>query len=146
MKLISVLLLTAHLGFAPLWMTDFNSAKEKASQEHKMVMLSFSGSDWCAPSVRMHKEIFDSKEFTSYAEQNLVLVNADFPRLKKNQLSKDQMHQNETLADHYNPEGKFPFTLLLDSDGKVLKSWEGCPNESPQKFVAEVNNSIHAFR
>lgn len=144
MKIISLLLLATHLGALPLWMTDFNKAKQKAGEEHKVIMLSFSGSDWCIPCIRLHKEIFDSKDFTSFAEENLVLVNADFPRLKKNQLSKEQTHLNETLADQYNPEGKFPYTVLIDQDGKVLKSWYGCPDESPRNFIEEVNKSIHA--
>jgi thioredoxin-related protein len=92
----------------------------------------------------MHKEIFESDAFTKYSPDNLVLVNADFPRLKKNQLSNEQVKQNETLADQYNPKGRFPFTVLVDGNGKVLKQWDGMPNESSEKFVSEIETITHA--
>jgi len=126
------------------WNTDFEKAKTEAARSHKFILLNFSGSDWCSPCIQMKEGIFDADIFKRYAEQNLILVRADFPRLKKNQLSKEQTKQNEKLADKYNPEGKFPFTILLDETGKVFKEWEGYPNESPEKFVLEVNAFAHA--
>lgn len=60
----------------------------------------------------MKKEIFESAAFTQFAASNLLLVKADFPRLKKNKLSKQQTKQNEALAERYNPQGAFPFTVL----------------------------------
>jgi thioredoxin-related protein len=121
------------------WKTDFNQAKNEAQQSHKYILLSFSGSDWCGPCIRLHKEIFGSEEFQKYAAENLVLVNADFPRLKKNQLPKEQVKQNEALAEKYNNTGKFPYTVLLDENGKVIKQWEGLPKETPEQFVGEVS-------
>ena|SRR2546423_6333174 len=126
------------------WLTDLGKAKEKATQDNKFILLNFSGSDWCVPCIRLHKEIFDSKEFETFAQKNLVLVNADFPRLRKNQLTKEKTKENEALADQYDHEGKFPLTLLLDANGKVMKSWEGYSNLLPEKFVAEINSIIHA--
>jgi thioredoxin-related protein len=124
---------------AATWKTDFSKAKDEAKQSHKMILLSFSGSDWCGPCIRLHKEIFGSEEFQKYASENLVLVNADFPRLKKNQLPKEQVKQNEALAEKYNNTGKFPYTVLLDENGKVIKQWEGLPKETPDEFVEEVS-------
>jgi thioredoxin-related protein len=121
------------------WKTDFIKAQSEAKQSHKLMLLSFSGSDWCGPCIRLHKEIFGSEEFQKYAAENLVLVNADFPRLKKNQLPKEQVKQNEVLAEKYNKTGKFPFTVLLDENGKVVKEWEGLPKETPEQFVGEVS-------
>jgi thioredoxin-related protein len=121
------------------WKTDFSKAQSEAKQTHKQMLLSFSGSDWCGPCIRLHKEIFGSEEFQKYAAENLVLVNADFPRLKKNQLPKEQVKQNEALAEKYNKTGKFPFTVLLDENGNVVKEWEGLPKETPEQFVGEVS-------
>jgi thioredoxin-related protein len=129
---------------SPEWLTDFNKAQEEALQSKKIILLNFSGSDWCGPCIRMKKEIFSADVFNNYAAEHLVLVGADFPRLKKNQLSKEQTRQNEVLADKYNKEGKFPFTVLLDASGKVLKQWDGLPNESPQMFVEEIKKVINA--
>ena len=72
------------------------------------------------------------------ADSTLVMYNADFPRNKKNALPKELKKQNESLADKYNPEGKFPFTLLLDTNGRILKSWDGYPDQTPGQFTQLV--------
>ena len=118
-------------------------AKQIAQKEHKYILLNFSGSDWCGPCIRMHDEIFSNTTFKQMADTELVLVNADFPRKKKNQLSAQQQEINNKMADQYNPQGKFPYTLLLDANGKVLKDWDGLPNESPETFTIEVKNGIY---
>src|SRR3984957_5534079 len=126
------LMLYCMLAFLPgtTWMGDFDSAKTEAAKEHKLILINFSGSDWCGPCIRLRTEILESPTFESYAVEHLVLVRADFPRQKKNQLSKEQTKLNESLADKYNAEGKFPYTLLVDERGKVLKEWDGFPGES----------------
>lgn len=144
MKLLSVLILSLFMNTAPLWQTDFNQALQQAQQEHKYVLLSFSGSDWCIPCIKLHKEVFESAAFTSFANNKLELVNADFPRLKKNQLSKEQQKKNEQLADKYNPKGTFPYTILLDEKGQVVKSWEGYPNLTPGQFTDQLNQAMNA--
>ena len=126
------------------WYTNFEEAKSEASQTKKYILLNFSGSDWCAPCIRLKSEIFSSEKFLAFAEDNLVLANADFPRLKKNQLEKSQVRQNEALADKYNPEGKFPLTILLNADGKAVMTWEGLPQKSPEQFVDEIKRTIAA--
>jgi len=141
--LLSLFVATSLLTAGPVWLTDFQKAKTEASTSHKNILLNFSGSDWCGPCIRLHKEVFESEGFAQYAKDNLVLVNADFPRLRKNQLPAEVSKQNDLLADQYNKEGKFPFTILLDPSGKVLKTWEGYSGVSSEKFVTEVNSVIH---
>jgi thioredoxin-related protein len=131
------------MGNTP-WYTDMDKAKHDADQSHKLILLNFSGSDWCVPCIRMHKEIFESEVFEKYASDNLVLVNADFPRLRKNHLSSEQTKKNELLADAYNPKGSFPLTLLMDAKGKVLKQWEGMPDETADKFVNDIDVYYHS--
>lgn len=126
------------------WQTDFDKATVQAKTEHKYILLNFSGSDWCGPCIRMHKEIFESTEFTQYADDHLVLVNADFPRLKKNQLAPEHLKRNNHLAEMYNKEGDFPLTLLLNEEGKVIKTWQGLPKESPAAFVEQVKAATDA--
>jgi len=120
------------------WLGDFNEAVSEAAKSHKYILINFSGSDWCGPCIRERKEILENDVFEKYASEHLVLVRADFPRKKKNQLSKEQTKKNEELADKYNPDGKFPYTILVDEHGKVIKAWDGFPNESPENFVSEI--------
>lgn len=124
--------------FSATWLGDFNDATAEAVKTHKRILVNFSGSDWCGPCIRERKEILETATFEGYAANHLVLVRADFPRQKKNQLSKEQTKKNESLADKYNPEGKFPYTLLIDEKGRVLKDWDGFPNVSPEKFVEQI--------
>lgn len=142
MNFLSVLLLLSMAH--PTWLTHFEKGKTEAATSKKLIVLNFSGSDWCGPCIRLKKEIFSSDAFANYASEKLVLVNADFPRYKKNELPKQQVKENEALAEKYNPAGRFPFTVLLDADGKVLRQWDGLPDESPEKFVDEIKTFEHA--
>ncbi|OQP62665.1 thiol-disulfide isomerase [Niastella vici] len=143
MTLPALLLIVTKVLF-PGWGTDFDKARETAKQEHKYILLNFSGSDWCGPCIRMHEEIFGSQAFKEVAGKDLVLMNADFPRLKKNQLPKDQQEQNEHLADVYNTKGDFPLTVLLSADGKVIKQWVGFPGKGAGQFVSEIKAACQA--
>ena len=138
MKFITIFFL-ALITNPTTWLGNFDAAKIEASQKHKLIVINFSGSDWCGPCIRLRKEILETSTFETYAADHLVLVRADFPRQKKNQLSKEQTKLNEALADKYDPEGKFPYTLLVDENGKVLKAWDGFPNRTPEQFVTDVN-------
>lgn len=123
------------------WLTDFEAAKITATESNKFILLNFSGSDWCAPCKRLKDDIFTTDIFTKFAVDNLVLVNADFPRLKKNRLDKTQVQQNEALAEKYNPAGQFPLTILITSTGKLVKEWKGLPAMTAEEFVHEIKNS-----
>lgn len=121
------------------WLTDFDQARQQAKEKNKLILLNFSGSDWCAPCIKMKKDIFDTQEFQDFADVNLVLVRADFPRHKKNQLDAKQKEHNEKLAEQFNPNGKFPLTLLLDANGKVIHQWDGYSNMSAVTFINEIS-------
>ncbi|WP_064196866.1 MULTISPECIES: thioredoxin family protein [Emticicia] len=145
MKLLSILLTFLLLEGAPQWGSDFDKAKADAIQNHKYIVINFSGSDWCGPCIKLKRDILDSQEFLNYASTNLALVRADFPRLKKNQLDKKQTALNESLAEKYNQEGKFPFTVLLNSEGKVVKEWDGYPaGITTEAFIQEIQSIVNA--
>jgi thiol:disulfide interchange protein len=87
MRIFSILVFS--LVLAAGWENDFEEAKKHAEKEHKLILLNFSGSDWCVPCIQFRKLVLDAAPFTTFATENLVLVNADFPRLSKNQLSNE---------------------------------------------------------
>ncbi|MES1218321.1 MAG: thioredoxin family protein [Bacteroidota bacterium] len=143
MRSFSLLVIGLFMLSVNVWETNFQIAKKKADTEHKFILLNFSGSDWCGPCIRMHDDIFESSSFKNFAENNLVLVNADFPRLKKNQLPKEQQKDNDKLADRYDPEGVFPFTVLLSPDEKVIMTWTGYPNATAEQFTGQLKDLIN---
>jgi thioredoxin-related protein len=129
---------------SPEWYVDFDKAKELAQTDHKYILLNFSGSDWCGPCIRMKKDIFDAESFKQFANDHLILVNADFPRIKKHALASEQQKKNDQLADRYNPQGIFPFTLLMTAEGKVVKTWEGLPPVSADDYIKQVQSITNA--
>lgn len=143
MKFLTILLLFV---IPTQWEPDFENAKKIAKEKHELILLNFSGSDWCGPCIMLRKDYIDSDTFQDMAKSNLVLVNADFPRKKKNQLSADQVKRNEALAEKYNKTGQFPFTLLLDADGKVLKTWTGKPEVSVEEWTQEIQTICNAHK
>jgi len=123
------------------WGHNYKEALQTAQKEHKFILLNFSGSDWCGPCIKLHKEVFVMDDFIKVANDKLVLLNADFPIAKKNQLSVTQQKLNDDVADKYNTRGIFPLTVLLDQNGNVVKSWEGFP-ASPTEFIADIQQTI----
>ncbi len=146
MKILSIFLMASFLLSNSEWGSDLEKAKQIAVKEHKFILLNFSGSDWCGPCIRMHKEIFKAEAFEKYAEKNLVLINADFPRLKKNKLSNELQKNNDRIADLYNPDGIFPLTILLTANGKLVKKWEGLPSLTSDEFVSQVKTASSAVQ
>jgi thioredoxin-related protein len=144
MRRVLVFLSGFALGAFTNWRHNLDDAKQIAQQQHKHILLNFSGSDWCGPCIRMHKEIFNNPSFQQFADTSLVMVNADFPRNKKNQLSKNQQQINNAMADKYNANGNFPCTLLLDASGKVIKEWDGFPQGDVLSFTEEVKKLVNA--
>jgi protein disulfide-isomerase len=119
-----------------VWLTDLPAAQAKAKKENKLVLLDFTGSDWCAPCIALKKRVLTSKEFNAYAKENLVLVEVDFPRRKKQ--AADQQRVNEELSKKYNIES-FPTLVVLDVDGKELARAEGYDSkETPKEFIAKL--------
>lgn len=74
--------------------SNFQAAVQKATIKHQLMLINFSGSDWCGPCMRMRKEIFENKTFSKMADSALVFFNADFPRNKKTSWIKT--HSNKT--------------------------------------------------
>ncbi|WP_338870723.1 thioredoxin family protein [Spirosoma sp. SC4-14] len=139
MKLLLITLFSFFVATTANWQLNFEQAKHEASQSHKLILLNFSGSDWCGPCIKLKKDIFGSDVFQAFANEHLILVRADFPRLSKNQLDAKQTAHNEALAEKYNQQGKFPLTVLLDANGKVLKEWDGYPQSlTPSSFVESI--------
>ena len=125
------------LSFSQKTLTLQNSLNQ-AKQEHKKVLFFFSGSDWCSPCVKFKKTFIDNDDFKSFSDANLIVFNADFPRQKKNTLSKEQIIENENLAEKYNPNGIFPLIILFNENGEIIQKWEKLPSESVSEFIEKL--------
>ena len=134
---VAALLATAALSFSAdaEWMTDFEAAKAKAKAEKKVLLLDFTGSDWCGWCIKLDKEVFSTSEFKSYAKDNLVLVEVDFPHNKRQ--TKKLQEQNEKLQTEHKVQG-YPTIIVLNAEGKKVGQL-GYQQGGPKAFIAELD-------
>lgn len=116
------------------WQTDLTKATEIASKENKTLIVVFQGSDWCAPCIKLDREIWSTDEFIAYAKNNFVMLKADFPKRKKNALTPKQQEKNNKLLEKFNKNGYFPFVVILDKNGTVLGE-TGYKKLTPKKYI-----------
>ena len=128
------------LSYSQNWKTNFEEAKAQSISENKNILLVFSGSDWCAPCIKLENTIWKSEDFKKESEQKWIIYKADFPKKKANLLSAELTASNKKLAEQYNKSGNFPLVLLLDKTGSVL-GITGYKNITPQEYI----QIIHSF-
>ena len=142
-KIVPGLLLALLISCAPRtgrafeWRTDLPAAAEDARQGQKLLLLNFSGSDWCGWCQRLDAEVFSTDAFQEYAAANLVAVLADFPRRTK--LEPTLQARNERLMRHFQVQG-FP-TVLLFSPGGELIAQLGYQPGGPEAFALALQQA-----
>jgi thioredoxin-related protein len=131
--------LTGSASPAGDWLTDYQKAQQQAKNSNKLLLVNFTGSDWCGFCIRLDQEVFSKSEFKDYADKNLVLLEIDFPRpggprwkAQSAQLKK----QNQELASKYQVFG-FPTIMVLNSEGKLVGAL-GYMEGGPGPFIAEL--------
>jgi protein disulfide-isomerase len=130
----AALVLAASVAHAADWTEDYASAVAKAKKEHKMVLLDFTGSDWCIWCQRTDKEVFETQKFKDFADQKLILVRLDFPNAKP---QTDALKaQNAGLRDKFGVEA-FPMLIVLDAKEKVVFSQLGYKDGGPDALIAQ---------
>jgi protein disulfide-isomerase len=116
------------------WLTNFEAAQAQARAGKKMLLINFTGSDWCPPCLMLERDVFKQPEFAEYAAKNLVLLMIDFPRLKMQSL--EESAANRKLAERYEIYG-FPTIVLLDSSGKEIGQLGYMPG-GPKPFITAI--------
>jgi thioredoxin-related protein len=117
------------------WDDNYEKALEKAKAEKKMVVLDFTGSDWCSWCIKLDKEVFSKKEFKDYAKENLVLVEVDFPQGKRQ--TKKVKDQNAKLQKEHGVSG-YPTIIVLNPEGKKVGQL-GYTVGGPAPFIAKLD-------
>ncbi len=107
-------------SYAQNFLHSIETAKNAAQVNNKPILMIFSGSDWCKPCIQLKEKIITQQDKLAFADENLVLLELDFPYRRKNRLSKEQQAHNEKLAEQYNPKGQFPMMVLVNADGSVI--------------------------
>ena len=100
------------------WTDDFEAAQKQAEREDKLLLVDFSGSDWCGWCKKLDSEVFAKPEFLNGVKKDFVLVMIDSPR-DKSLLSEKAAKQNPELQRKYRISG-YPTVLIMDAAGEVL--------------------------
>lgn len=132
----------AHAGD---FFSDYDTAKKKAQEENKPLLVKFTGSDWCPPCKKLDAGVFSKDAFKTAVEKDFVVAVLDFPR--KKELPEGQLKKNEAVRDEFGIRG-YPTVLLIDQKGKVFKKMVGygyTPEEGADK-EAEVNAYLEGLK
>jgi thiol:disulfide interchange protein len=119
-----------------VWREDLPGALKQAQSENKLVLLDFTGSDWCPWCIKFDQEVLSTGKFASYAANKLELVKLDFPRSTPQ--SDDRKRANAILAKQFGVDG-YPTYVLLNAAGKELGRQVGYREGGPDAFVGELD-------
>jgi thioredoxin-related protein len=99
----------------PVWYNNMKEAQKIAEQTKKPLMLFFTGSDWCGWCRRLQNEVFKKPEFATWATNNVVLVEVDFPA--RTVLPQEIQTQNQELQAFFGVKG-YPTVWLVNASKK----------------------------
>jgi len=119
------------------WSTDLPAAQVQAKKDKKIVLVNFTGSDWCGWCKKLQAEVFTTKEFDTFAKDKLVLVEIDFPNQKKQ--SAELKKANAALQEKYKASG-FPTIVALNGEGKEVWRQVGYMPGGPKAWIAKLES------
>lgn len=117
------------------WLTDFPKAQAQAKEQKKLLLIDFTGSDWCPPCKQFKKTVLSSPEFNKFAAEKLVLLEADFPEHKSQPPALKKA--NDALMEKFKVEA-FPTVIVLNVSGKVVMRMEGYDGSSAHVFIKKL--------
>lgn len=135
--LLAFLALLLPVTAAEGWSSDYAKALAKAKAENKLVLLDFTGSDWCGPCIALAKNAFSKPEFLAYAQKHFILVEIDYPVTKK--LPPATKAQNSQLKKQYAIDQKgFPTVILIKPDEKTVGEFNGYRGEGAKEIIDKI--------
>ena len=102
-----------------VWNNNLKNSIEISKKTKKPLLLFFTGSDWCGWCIRLQTEVFKTPEFVKWANENVVLVELDFPR--RTVLAPEITEQNNQLQQFFAVQG-YPTVWFVNAskkDGKI---------------------------
>ncbi len=95
------------------WLINLDEAYELSKETGKPIMANFTGSDWCGWCKKLSRAVFQKPEFKKWAEENVVLLELDFPRRTK--IPNDIRQQNAGLQRAFKVSG-YPTVWVFNMD------------------------------
>ncbi len=123
--------------------SNIDTVRQTAEENEHLILMIFSGSDWCKPCMQMKENILEETSFREFANEHLEMLLVDFPYRKKNRLPKEQQKHNDALAEQYNPEGTFPLLVLTDAKGNIIKRMGYDRQLGPETYIELIQEKSH---
>ena len=114
-----------------IWLTDVSQAIEQSKVSGKPIFAFFTGKEWCSWCKKLERQVLIKEGFINYAKENLVLLELDFPRGRRN-LPQKQIE----LARKFKIKG-YPTVILMDSSSKKIAK-TGYEAMSPEQYVDHI--------
>jgi len=121
------------------WDDNYEKALTEAKADGKLVLLDFTGSDWCGWCIKLDDEVFTKSDFKKFAKDHLVLVELDYPRSKRQ--TKKLTEQNAALKEKFAVRG-YPTLIVVDAEGKEQARWGGYS----ANFFSELKDKVTAAK
>jgi protein disulfide-isomerase len=127
------------------WHTDVSKAIKISMENEKPLFFFFTGSDWCGWCIKLQKEVFFKPEFEKWAQDNITLVELDFPKRKK--LDASLQKQNDELRNMFAvrgyPTGWLVIPEVLDKKINFKKLGKlGYVKGGPSAWIQVVENIL----
>ncbi len=123
-----------------IWHDSYESAVAESEASGKPILADFTGSDWCKYCVELKKNVFETSEFKSWARENVVLLELDYP--KRSSQSPELKQQNKELAQRYQINF-YPTVLLLNAEGEMLGKMDF--TNDPTEWIAKIESQLQHF-
>ena len=95
------------------WYTSLEEAHELSKEQGKPIFGFFTGSDWCGWCIRLQKDVFAKPDFITWANENVILLELDFP--KRTAQSDELKQQNRDLQAAFGVRG-YPTIWIFNSE------------------------------
>lgn len=128
----------------PGWTVGIEKAFAESQRTGKPIMANFTGSDWCGWCHRLRASVFDKDEFKTWAAENVILYEVDFP--KRTEIPANIKQENAVLGQQLGVRG-YPTVWIIDAkkiDGKFNLSALGSLSydASATSFINKANGII----
>jgi|TARA_B100000497_G_scaffold127213_1_gene168258 protein disulfide-isomerase len=127
------------------WLLNFDKAAELSMKTGKPILANFTGSDWCGWCIRLKKEVFVTPAFKKWADENVILLELDYPR--RTPQTEEIKKQNRELQQFFKVRG-YPTLHMFNvgiADGKTQITSLGKTGYvagGPTPWIANANNYL----
>lgn len=118
------------------WTTNVKEAKAMAAKQDLPIFAFFTGKDWCPPCKKLTKNTLETSDFASYAKDNFIMLELDFPRGQRENINPENMR----LLQKFSVQG-FPTVILMDADENKLGQ-TGYRPFTPEEYIEHITSIL----